>query len=110
MLDHDLVLNLPEHGMHLRFDPGTQRLRLIEIYDISRIQVTDVSVFLEVPYFKMYLLEDRIELVHVSRSDGRFEQTPSGVHGRRKKGGMCQEDHYSVWLCHRPMRRVVTRC
>lgn len=39
MLDHDLILNLPEHGMHLRFEPRHQRLRLIEIYDISRVQV-----------------------------------------------------------------------
>mmetsp|Transcript_26624 Transcript_26624/g.50590 ORF Transcript_26624/g.50590 Transcript_26624/m.50590 type:complete len:414 (+) Transcript_26624:460-1701(+) len=38
-LDHDLVLNFPGSGFHLRFDPCTQRLRLIEIYDVSRIQV-----------------------------------------------------------------------
>ena len=39
LLQHDLVLNLPEHGMHLLFSPVTQRLRLIEVYDLSRMQV-----------------------------------------------------------------------
>lgn len=40
LLEHDLILNFPEHGMHLRFEPSSQRLRLIEIYDVSRMQVT----------------------------------------------------------------------
>ena len=40
ILDHDLILNLPEHGVHLRFEAVSQRLRLIEIYDNSRIQVS----------------------------------------------------------------------
>ena len=35
LLDQDLILNFPEHGMHLRFEPSSQRLRLIEVYDIS---------------------------------------------------------------------------
>jgi Uncharacterised protein family (UPF0183) len=39
MLDQDIVLNLPEHGIHLRFEPKSQRLRLIEAYDLSRSQV-----------------------------------------------------------------------
>jgi len=39
LLEHDLILNFPEHGMHLRFDPSSQRLRLIEVYDVSRMQV-----------------------------------------------------------------------
>ena len=38
-LEHDVILCLPEHGMHLRFEPTSQRLRLIEIYDISRMEV-----------------------------------------------------------------------
>jgi hypothetical protein len=38
LLEHDLILNFPEHGMHLRFDPSSQRLRLIEVYDVSRMQ------------------------------------------------------------------------
>jgi hypothetical protein len=33
------VLALPEHGFHLRFDPRSQRLRLIEVTDLSRLQV-----------------------------------------------------------------------
>ena len=41
LLHHDLVLNLPEHVMHLLFDPHTQRLRLIEVYDLSRMQVSE---------------------------------------------------------------------
>jgi len=35
----DIILNFPEAGMHLRFEPYSQRLRLIEIYDLSRMQV-----------------------------------------------------------------------
>lgn len=39
MLQNDIILNFPEHGMHLRFEARTQRLRLIEVYDMSRLQV-----------------------------------------------------------------------
>ncbi len=35
----DLALGLPEHGMHLLFDGTQQRLRLIEVYDTTRLQV-----------------------------------------------------------------------
>ncbi len=35
----DILLNFPEHGMHLIFDGCSQRLRLIEVYDLSRVQV-----------------------------------------------------------------------
>lgn len=38
-LDQDIVINFPEHGLHLRFEPRSQRLRLIEVYDVSRLQV-----------------------------------------------------------------------
>ena len=44
LLQHDLVLNLPEHGMHLLFDPVSQRLRLIEVYDLSRMQVSNLLI------------------------------------------------------------------
>lgn len=39
-LEQDLLLNLPEHGMHLRFEACSQRLRLIEVYDISRMEAS----------------------------------------------------------------------
>jgi len=35
----DIILNFPESGMHLRFEPVSQRLRLIEVYDLSRMQI-----------------------------------------------------------------------
>ena len=35
----DIVINFPEHGFHLRFEPRSQRLRLIEVYDVTRLQV-----------------------------------------------------------------------
>lgn len=38
--DQDIVVNFPEHGMHLRFEPRSQRLRLVEVYDVSRLQVS----------------------------------------------------------------------
>lgn len=38
-LDQDIVINFPEHGLHLRFEARSQRLRLIEVYDVSRLQV-----------------------------------------------------------------------
>ncbi|EFJ28090.1 hypothetical protein SELMODRAFT_231702 [Selaginella moellendorffii] len=38
-LQFDLVISFPEHGFHLRFEPRTQRLRLIEVYDVQRLQM-----------------------------------------------------------------------
>jgi hypothetical protein len=35
----DFVISFPDHGFHLRFDPWSQRLRLIEIYDVKRLQL-----------------------------------------------------------------------
>ncbi|WVZ78523.1 hypothetical protein U9M48_026220 [Paspalum notatum var. saurae] len=38
-LNLDFVISFPDHGFHLRFDPWSQRLRLIEIYDVKRLQL-----------------------------------------------------------------------
>eukprot|EP00898_Chlorokybus_atmophyticus_P003930 jgi/Chlat1/4538/Chrsp29S04451 len=38
-LQQDLLLNFSEHGFHLRFDPDSQRLRLIEVYDLCKLQL-----------------------------------------------------------------------
>ncbi|KAE9606658.1 hypothetical protein Lalb_Chr09g0321931 [Lupinus albus] len=38
-LKMDIVISFPDHGFHLRFDPWSQRLRLIEIYDVKRLQM-----------------------------------------------------------------------
>ncbi|KAJ4890185.1 UPF0183 protein [Raphanus sativus] len=35
----DVVISFPDHGFHLRFDPWSQRLRLVEIYDVKRLQM-----------------------------------------------------------------------
>nr|DAD40414.1 TPA_asm: hypothetical protein HUJ06_014737 [Nelumbo nucifera] len=35
----DIVISFPDHGFHLRFDPWSQRLRLIEVFDIKRLQM-----------------------------------------------------------------------
>ncbi|KAL0047925.1 hypothetical protein WJX82_003400 [Trebouxia sp. C0006] len=35
----DILLNFPEHGVHLMFESSSQKLRLIEVYDLSRLQV-----------------------------------------------------------------------
>ncbi|KAL0391499.1 UNVERIFIED_CONTAM: hypothetical protein Slati_4535000 [Sesamum latifolium] len=35
----DMVISFPDHGFHLRFDPWSQRLRLIEIFDVKRLQM-----------------------------------------------------------------------
>ncbi|CAM8902328.1 unnamed protein product [Rhodiola kirilowii] len=35
----DIVISFPDHGFHLRFDPHSQRLRLIEIFDVKRLQM-----------------------------------------------------------------------
>uniref|UniRef100_A0A2N9IB14 Uncharacterized protein n=1 Tax=Fagus sylvatica TaxID=28930 RepID=A0A2N9IB14_FAGSY len=35
----DLVISFPDHGFHLRFDPWSQRLRLVEIFDVKRLQM-----------------------------------------------------------------------
>ena len=42
----DLILSFPEHGLHLIFDGISQRLALIEVFDLSRMQVKiDTSSF-----------------------------------------------------------------
>jgi hypothetical protein len=35
----DVVISFPDHGFHLRFDPWSQRLRLVEIFDVKRLQM-----------------------------------------------------------------------
>ncbi|KAJ4967059.1 hypothetical protein NE237_018908 [Protea cynaroides] len=35
----DIVISFPDHGFHLRFDPWSQRLRLIEVFDVKRVQM-----------------------------------------------------------------------
>ncbi|CAM8915597.1 unnamed protein product [Rhodiola kirilowii] len=35
----DIVISFPNHGFHLRFDPHSQRLRLIEIFDVNHLQM-----------------------------------------------------------------------
>ncbi|KAJ6831427.1 UPF0183 protein-like isoform X2 [Iris pallida] len=35
----DTVISFPDHGFHLRFHPWSQRLRLIEVYDVKRLQM-----------------------------------------------------------------------
>ncbi|KAM7250021.1 hypothetical protein ACFE04_021904 [Oxalis oulophora] len=35
----DIVIEFPDHGFHIRFDPWSQRLRLIEIFDVKRLQM-----------------------------------------------------------------------
>lgn len=40
LFGQDVVISFPEHGFHLRFEPRSQRLRLIEVYDVTRLQVS----------------------------------------------------------------------
>ncbi|MCO5577619.1 hypothetical protein L7F22_031450 [Adiantum nelumboides] len=35
----DLVVSFPSHGFHLRFEPRSQRLRLIEVSDVQKLQM-----------------------------------------------------------------------
>ncbi|PKA61675.1 UPF0183 protein [Apostasia shenzhenica] len=35
----DIVINFPDHGFHLRFDSWSQRLRLIEVHEITQLQM-----------------------------------------------------------------------
>lgn len=36
---YDFVISFPDHGFHLRFEPRSQRLRLIEVFDVQRLQM-----------------------------------------------------------------------
>eukprot|EP00249_Psilotum_nudum_P003120 c16442_g1_i1 orf=280-1410(+) len=36
---HDVVISFPEHGFHLRFEPYSQRLRLIEVFNVQCVQM-----------------------------------------------------------------------
>ncbi|XP_021642173.2 PHAF1 protein At3g51130 isoform X1 [Hevea brasiliensis] len=38
-LSSDIIIGFPVHGFRLRFDPWSQRLRLIEIVDVKRLQM-----------------------------------------------------------------------
>lgn len=38
-LRKDIVVGLPEHGFQLLFEPRSQRLRLVEVVDTTRLQV-----------------------------------------------------------------------
>eukprot|EP00850_Spirogloea_muscicola_P013501 SM000092S24469 [mRNA] locus=s92:56715:59742:+ [translate_table: standard] len=38
-LEWDIVLAFPKQGFQLRFEPRSQRLRLVEVYDIPRLQL-----------------------------------------------------------------------
>ncbi|KMZ72432.1 hypothetical protein ZOSMA_164G00140 [Zostera marina] len=42
-LKMDVVISFPDHGFHLRFDPQCQRLRLIEVFDIKRLQLRYIN-------------------------------------------------------------------
>ncbi|KAG0452755.1 hypothetical protein HPP92_025419 [Vanilla planifolia] len=35
----DIVISFPDHGFHLRFDPWSQRLRLIEVHELTKLQM-----------------------------------------------------------------------
>ncbi|KAH7300618.1 hypothetical protein KP509_24G071700 [Ceratopteris richardii] len=35
----DLVVSFPNHGFHLRFEPRSQRLRLIEVFEVQLLQM-----------------------------------------------------------------------
>ena len=35
----DLLVHLPEYGLHLYFEGVSQALRLVEVYDLTRLQV-----------------------------------------------------------------------
>lgn len=36
---NDFVISFPDQGFHLRFEPRSQRLRLIEVFDVQRLQM-----------------------------------------------------------------------
>lgn len=38
-LSHDLILNLTQDGMKLLFDACNQRLKVIEVYDLSKVKL-----------------------------------------------------------------------
>ena len=38
-LARDVLVGFPEHGFQLHFEPHCQRLRLVEVFDVTRLQV-----------------------------------------------------------------------
>lgn len=60
-LCQDLTLGLPEHGLHLRFDGLSQSLKLIEVHDATRMQVSQSQELLTPEWrvrLAMYLTEE----------------------------------------------------
>uniref|UniRef100_A0A0D6R3Y6 Uncharacterized protein n=1 Tax=Araucaria cunninghamii TaxID=56994 RepID=A0A0D6R3Y6_ARACU len=45
----DIVISFPDHGFHLRFEPFSQRLRLIEVFDVQRLQMRYANSFIGGP-------------------------------------------------------------
>ncbi|XP_057816067.2 PHAF1 protein At3g51130 isoform X2 [Cryptomeria japonica] len=45
----DLVVSFPDHGFHLRFESSSQRLRLIEVFDVQRLQMRYANSFIGGP-------------------------------------------------------------
>lgn len=39
-LENDVLLRFPEYGFQLHFEPRSQRLRLIQVFDATRLQVS----------------------------------------------------------------------
>eukprot|EP01018_Ginkgo_biloba_P013464 Gb_08290 [translate_table: standard] len=46
----DIVISFPDHGFHLRFEPQSQRLRLIEVFDVQRLQMHYATSYIGGPH------------------------------------------------------------
>ena len=84
-LEQDIVINFPEHGLHLRFEPRSQRLRLIEVYDVSRLQARGLSKQLLGIRTAPHLIWSSMEGGH---SDGGRAQMMS--HVQQLRDSQCQ--------------------
>uniref|UniRef100_A0A8C6NVW9 Phagosome assembly factor 1 n=1 Tax=Nothobranchius furzeri TaxID=105023 RepID=A0A8C6NVW9_NOTFU len=69
-LSHDLILNLTQDGIKLLFDATTQRLKVVEVYDLSKVKLKYCGV-----HFNSQAIAPTIEQI-----DQSFGATHPGVY------------------------------
>uniref|UniRef100_A0A2K5LZP9 Phagophore assembly factor 1 n=1 Tax=Cercocebus atys TaxID=9531 RepID=A0A2K5LZP9_CERAT len=69
-LSHDLILNLTQDGIKLLFDAFNQRLKVIEVYDLTKVKLKYCGV-----HFNSQAIAPTIEQI-----DQSFGATHPGVH------------------------------
>ena len=88
----DILLNFPEHGLHLVFDGANQRLRLLEIYDLSRMQVNARALY---HYRPVIAAHRNITLGHRLSAQGKSKALFEHIHPPLDCCHYCRSDLFT---------------